>query len=181
MRNLVAYLILALFAASVGAQTPLSSDSGPMLTPIRITQLKGCLYLHDTVQTTLKEAMGVVPQHFAALLAAMKDAQVMPKGGAIFVYHGMTNPAMPITFDLGFPVDEGTEAIDGYRIDRLDSVLSATAIYMGPPAGMNIGKVYAQIKAAGHIPTNVMRIHTLYREDANSSNNIVMIEIPLQN
>jgi hypothetical protein len=182
MRNLIAYLILALFAASTGAQTRPSRDSGsshPYFTPIRITQLKGCAYLHDSVQMTAGQAATVIPDRFAALLAAMKDAGVMPSGGAIFVYP-LVNPARAFTLDLGFPVEDDTPVVGGYQISRLESVLAATAIYMGPPAKMNIGRLYGEIRASGHVPSNMLRIHTLYREDSDSSNNIVLIEIPLQ-
>ena len=85
--------------------------------------------------------------------------------------------------EIGYPVADGTTAITGLQVGPLDTTLAATAIYTGPldQVGSYIGRLYGQLTAAGHVPTDVIRERALYFEDSDSPNNIVLFEIPLQN
>ena len=92
----------------------------------------------------------------------------------------MAGPAKEMIIDIGFPVGENTSAIPGMEVGRLESGLAATSIYTGSTTGMNMGHLYSEIEAAGHMPSGVMRMRNLYYEDDKSPNNIVLIEIMLQ-
>jgi len=181
MRHLTAFTIFALLSAGLvfGQDTP-APRAKPGFSALRYTQLKPCAFVYTTVRGAVDEKLGTaIRDRIDAVRTGINSAEVPPIAGPVFVYHG-SDPGKEMIVDIGFPVADNTPAIPGMEVGRLESGLAATSIYTGPTTGMNLGHLYSEIEAAGHVPSGVMRVRNLYYEDDKSQNNIVMIEILLQ-
>jgi hypothetical protein len=150
---------------------------------MRLTKLKATAMVYLATQAPNDAKLGaVLRDRLINIQTAMQTANIAPTAGPVFIFHGY-DPVKPVDMEIAYPVADGTLAVPGLQVGQLDSTLAATAIYTGPLAqeGSYIGRLYGQLKTAGHVPTDVIRERSLYFEDEDSPNNIVLFEIPLQN
>jgi effector-binding domain-containing protein len=179
MRGAIISTVVTILLAQVSVQAQDKYTQSPM----KVTQLKTTAYFYVTEQTTLANIGPVLTKRMAELTQAFKDRAFEPSSGPICIYHGATSdPNKPFTVDIGYPVTGDVPAGGDYKLGQVQSALAATTLYMGPISqiGQAYGRLYGQVYAAGHVPTDVYREHYLYWEDDQSSNNVVMIEILLQ-
>ena len=183
MRRIIVLAVVALLAnaALVLAQTP--HNSGFVLSPMHVTALKAVPYLYVSEQTTLDTIGEVLDKRLNEMNRAIKDGAFLPSGPPVFVYHNAgRDRSKPFTLDVGFPVAENTVAAGDYQLGKLESERSATAVYVGPinQIGQAYGQLFGQIFGAGYMPSGIRRERYLYWEDADSSNNVILIEVLLQ-
>jgi hypothetical protein len=183
MRRLILLSIFATFLTAPAAVR--AGESDPFtLSPMRIAQLKESVYLYTTAETTLNDMGAIINPALDNLAGAMARGAFMPSGGPVIVYQGSgSDRAKPFKLEVGYPAQGDTKPVDGFDVGKLDSVRAATAVYTGPIRliGRAYGKLYPQLIAAGHTPSDTRRERYLYWESEDSPNNVVLIEILLQN
>jgi len=149
------------------------------LSPMRITRLKTLTWFYTTIDVSPAARGPEIRDRMVAIAATMKTAGVVPAGGLVFIFHG-TDSSKPMKLDVGYPVADSAAAIPGLQSGKLDSALSATAIYTGSPQTLDISRLDAAIVNGGHVRGDVMIQRSLYYEGLNSPNNIILVEIPLR-
>ena len=195
MRHLVVFAIIALLSsaallsrapAQVAALTqPAKQDF--TLTPMRITRLQSSDYLYVSGQIADTD-VAAKNELLSRVTKAISKAQITPTSyGPLFIDHGASaDPTHVFTMDAGFCVPPNTVAPAGCNIGKLQGNPYAVALYTGP-AGfsksmyMAIYSLYQQVQTSGHIPTDILRVRRLYRENPDSPNNVTQLEIELQN
>ena len=180
-------VILALLAAAVMAQTRPAGQNGadakPSVGPMRVEHLMGFNYLYVSREATLKTIGQVFAVELPKLIAALKTENIQMRGGMISVYHGLTaDPSRKFNVDIGFPVEAGAMAPEGYQLLPLSDTNCATVVYSGRMAeiGQAYQQLYPKLFARGLQPTGDTREYYLYWEDANSPNNVVLVAVVLK-
>jgi hypothetical protein len=182
MRNIILTSLFALLLGPAFASAQDVPAAKPNLSPMRLVKLKAITFLYATIPFPHDgTTAAAIHDQVVAIEAAMKPAGIWPAGPTLIIFHGIDPPKPPTTIDVGFPVAQGTTAIGGFQVAQLDSALEATAVYSGPVGNNDIGRLYSQIIASGHTPSDVMRQRMLYFESEGSPNNVTLIEIPLEN
>jgi len=186
MKQWIASLVLVVSLTQLPAlaQTPTPGKPEFTVSPMRIATLKDTAYMYQTEQVTLATIGPIIDKHMNEMTSAMKDGAFSPTGPPIIVYHGAsTDPEKQFTVDLGFPVADTATAGGDFQLGKVKGVMSATAVFTGPMSQIRQAyvRLFAQLIAAGHTPTDERRERYLYWEGADSTNNVVLIEIELQN
>jgi len=180
-------VILALLSAAVMGQTRPAgqndADAKPGVGPMRVEHLKGFSYIYVSRQATLKTIGQVFSVEVPKLLAALKTGEIQLRGGLIAVYHGMTaDRNQKFDVDIGFPVDEGAMAPEGYQLVPLNAADCATVLFSGHMAeiGQAYQQLYSRLYARGLQPAPETREYYLYVEDYDSPNNVVLVAVVLK-
>jgi effector-binding domain-containing protein len=178
-------LLASGLVARADGPTTVPAGDAYSLSPIRVEQLKSSNYLYISSQATYADVGNVIGKSMGQISKDMASLGLSGIAGApVIVYRGQTmDPSMPFTIDVGFPVTDGTKPAGECKIGHLDAAPAAVTIYTGSMVefGAAIRDVYSQLIADGHIPADTHRERYLYWEDAQSPNNVVMIEILLRN
>jgi effector-binding domain-containing protein len=177
-------LVLSFTQLPALAQTQPPGKPEYTVSPMRIATLKDTAYMYESQQATLATVGPIVDKQMNEMTSAMKDGAFSPTGPPIIVYHGATtDPDKQFTVDLGFPVADTATAGGDFQLGKVKGVMSATAVFTGPMTQIRQAyvRLFGQLIAAGHTPTEERRERYLYWEGADSTNNVVLIEIELQN
>jgi len=151
-----------------------------LVTPMRVGQFKGSdSYYYVEAETTFTDLKQTIDQLLPKIEAAINSGRVQPQGGLIFVYHGATtDPSKSFRLQVGVPTRGAVgEAPDGAMIRQLQPLRAASVIFSGELLDLPQAyqKLYAELFAAGLIPTGETRELYLYWEGPESSNNVVLI------
>jgi hypothetical protein len=176
-------LLLALVTATAFAADPDSPTTAPVytLTPARITQLKATEVIYQPVHIHLTDA-DTPRKAVEDLMAKLATAHVRITGGPIFIFPQFpAGPNAETDLDIAIPVPDKTPAPEGCQSKTLDAAPSVTALYQGPSTSMGeaTGHLFQQLRTLHQLPTGELRTRSLYYEDPASSNNIVLLEIPV--
>lgn len=186
MRNSIAFssFVMLIACAMVRADVPATApaDAGYTLSPPHVATLRPCTYFFTSTQTTYDKLRALAPQLTGDLSMTMANAGVAPIGGPIFVYKNTSGMDQPFTLELGYPVANATQPAGQYQVAKLDGMRSMTAVFTGPVSKISAAyqQIFAQIAAAGEVPSTERRERYLYWEGADSPNNVILIEIGLQ-
>ena len=180
----VGIVVMAIIGvANADTGSPESKPASYSLSEMRFTQLKPCSFMYMSSKTTYADAHQVITTLLASERETLKSVGIVPNNGPVLVYVDPTqDPSRPVTLEVGFPVPDDTQPIDGLSLRKLGNTLSATILYTGPvnqSMSQAISDIYAKIFAAGHAPSGPVSLRHLYWESEGSANNVVLVEIAL--
>lgn len=165
-------------AAQVGAELPSTTVS-----EMKTEELEGMTFLHYEQATTVPAMMQTVAADVQKLLAAAKAAGIERHGPLTILMHGVSGDSnKPFDLQVGFKVDKGTTAPDGYLVSEVPPTKTAVVLYSGPLMQVKQAyvKLFSSVAVAGLNPSNNIREYILYYEDVNSPNNVAMAAVELK-
>jgi hypothetical protein len=186
MRSFVVFAIaiFVAFLSTAQAQEKAKPNADFVLSPIKFTSLKETPFMYVTEQVTQDTIVDVIEKRMGEMHQAMKDGGFQPAGPPVFVFHnsGLDRKA-PFKLDVGFPVAPDAVAAGDYQLGKLESKFSAVTVFVGSTRalGQAYRRLYEQLIMDGHVPSGDRRERYLYFEDADSTNNVILIEIQLLN
>ena len=129
-------------------------------------------------QVTLKTISQTAGEEVPKLRAAIKAANIQPRGPVVFIYQDMTNdPNAVMDVKIGIAVEESPIAPEGYQVDEIPPATCQTVLYGGPMTA--IGQAFEilmpELYGGAAAPTGEIRVYHLYFESANSPNNLTRI------
>lgn len=165
-----------LFAAAPGSDAKTPAQVG---TP-QIRTTKAMDYFYVSVETNLAG----LPEQIKKLLPGVaRAAEGQISGPPLLVYHGVTgDPDKKFQLEIGFPVKEGTQGADNYKVKKLEEFRCVSLLYTGPTA--EISRAYEALRRpaaqGGHAATDESRQMMLYWEGEESPNNVIQIMVGIR-
>jgi effector-binding domain-containing protein len=198
MKNRFALLLAFAIVAAMFARHPSIAQQQPdpnappdqadwTCSNLRLVTVPKSTYFHTTFTTTFAEMDKVSPmveEMFKTLKEQSIDWFSDERAGYVtFIYKGVQQDrTQPFELSIGMTVPAGTKPVGKYEVRELDEFRSATALYNGPLQSMGNAyqKLFTDLFAAGHTPTDEVREVYLYWEGVQSNNNVVWIQAGLQ-
>ena len=185
MRRYTTIILLAVIGAAVYAQVPTTEPSSDYaITPMRLQTLKGAPnYLYSEGETTLDAVKQTVDTNFNPLRDLFESGKLQATGPAIFVFTGISmDMSKPFKIQTGLPVKADVAAFDNYKVRALPALRAATVVFNGGLANLSAAyvKIYSDIFTAGLRPTGETRETYLHWEGSDSSNNIILIQVGVE-
>jgi len=146
--------------------------------PVRRLDLAGFSFLNVDKKVMLKTISQTAGEEVPKLFAAIKAANIQPRGPVVFIYPNITSsPNDVMDVKIGIAVGETPSAPEGYQLDEIPRAICQTVLYGGPMAKISqafhvLGPALYDGAAA---PTGEIRVYQLYFESANSANNVTRI------
>ena len=151
---------------------------------MRIQNLRAMTYLYSSTRTSFDSiSESGTARTVSTLQQFMTAAGVRPTGPMLLICHDPTeDPAALFDLEIGFPVSEQTPAPGDFKIRTLVPFRCATMVYRGPLKHLRraYDKLIPEMIAAGYVPSEQSRENFLVWEGAESSNNVVEIEVGIR-
>ena len=146
--------------------------------PVRRLDLAGFSFLNVDKKVMLKTISQTAGEEVPKLRAAIKAANIQPRGPVVFIYPSMTGqPDAVMDAKIGIVVEETPTAPEGYQLDEFPTATCQTVLHGGPMT--TIGQAFQALGpglcGGGTAPTGEIRVYCLYFEAADSPNNLTLI------
>jgi effector-binding domain-containing protein len=196
-RVLLLMLVSALLYAAGGCQfhprpvegnvepsSPVSGSTLPYhVSNMRIQTEPAIAFLHSSMLTNFEDIEDPTLRTIASLRQLIASSGLRPSGPILFVYHDPTeDPGAVFELEIGIPVSGSTAATGDFTVRTLPSFRCATMVYRGPLNLLALAhdKLIREMIAAGFIPSDQTRESYLVWEGADSSKNVVQVEVGIQ-
>lgn len=137
-------------------------------------------YLYRQARTTLATMGSFIEESNKAFEAKLSAGELRVAGPMVFIYDGADgNPDTRFTLQIGMPVADNQEPIDGFGIVDLPKFESVSSVYCGPMSGIKdaYGALMGQLFEEGYEPTGIARETYLHWEGMDSENDITLISV----
>lgn len=195
-RVLLSTLVTAFLFGAGGCQfhsrpVDASLETAPVSAPVlpyhvsnmRILTEPATAYLHSSMRTNFEDIQATASRTITSLRQVIASGGLRPSGPILFVYHDPTEePAAAFELEIGIPVPDKTGARGNFNVRILPSFRCATMVYRGPLRLLTLAhdKLIREMIAAGFIPSDQTRESYVVWEGADSSKNVVQIEVGIQ-
>ena len=190
--NLVAGLLTPAPARAADERKPLAPAAAaaaeakePEVGEVRLRTLAPVTYCYVEVETTfnkLGESIGVA---IPGIMKAADEGKIRVTGPFVLAYpqapqgSAHLTPDKPFKVQVGLMVADVAAAVGDVKVRRTEPFKAATVLYTGPVSGIGrcYQKLFPAIERMGLKPTGEEREFTLYFEDLESPNNVVLVQV----
>jgi effector-binding domain-containing protein len=155
---------------------------GPEVGEVRIRTLAPRTYAYVATETTFAELGGAVGEAMGKLRKAAEERTIKVEWPFVLAYpEGSVHrtPDKPFQVHIGLMVADGSKGGGDVKVRKTEPFKAATILYTGPVMGIGqcYEKLFAAIEKMGLTPSGEEREYTLYFEDLESPNNVVMVQV----
>lgn len=155
---------------------------GPLLGEVRVRDLAPVTYAYVTTETTFDKLGETIGETMPKFIKAAEAGKIKPGGPFVLRYpEGSAHkaPLKPFKVEIGMMVIADSAGDEEVKVKRSEPFKAATLLYTGPVSqiGQSYQKLFPAIERMGLEPTGEEREFTLYWEDLESANNVVMIQV----
>jgi hypothetical protein len=158
------------------ARTRISADVS--VGPVRKLEMIGFNFLYVDKQVTLKTISQTAGEEVPKLRAAIKAANIQPRGPVVFIYPRMTGrPDVVLEVKIGIAVEETPTAPEGYQVEEIPPTICQTVLHGGPMTTLReaFGVLGPKLYGSAPAPTGEIRVYCYYFEATDSPNNATLI------
>ena len=155
---------------------------GPEVGEVRIRTLAPRSYAYVATETTFAELGNVIGEAMGKIQKAAEEGTIKVDGPFVLAYpegSAHRTPDKPFKLHIGLMVEEGSKGGGDVKVRKTEPFKAATVLYTG--SVMEIGQCYQKlfpaIEKMGLAPSGEEREFTLYFEDLESPNNVVMVQV----
>jgi effector-binding domain-containing protein len=184
-----ASLVLCLSPAVTGGSDDANAKAaaaarakGPDVGEVRIRTLAPRSYAYVATETTFAELGNAIGEAMGKIQKAAGEGTIKVDGPFVLAYpkgSAHRTPDKPFQVHIGLMVEDGSKGGGDVKVRKTEPFKAATVMYTGPV--MEIGQCYQKlfpaIEKMGLAPSGEEREFTLYFEDLESPNNVVMVQV----
>jgi effector-binding domain-containing protein len=170
-------------AKAAGSKAAAAAQAkGPAVGEVRIRTLAPRTYAYVATETTFAELGNAIGDAMAKIQKAVEDGAVKVDGPFVLVYpkgSAHATPDKPFQLHIGLMAKDDSKGGGDVKVRKTEPFKAATILYTG--SVMEIGQCYEKlfpaIEKMGLTPSGEEREFTLYFEDLESPNNVVMVQV----
>jgi len=155
---------------------------GPEVGEVRIRTLAPRTYAYVETETTFTELGNAIGDAMGKVQKAVEDGTIKVDGPFVLAYpkgSAHRTPDKPFQLHIGLMVKDESKGGGDVKVRKTEPFKAATVMYVGPV--MEIGRCYEKlfpaIEKMGLTPSGEEREFTLYFEDLESPNTVVMVQV----
>ena len=155
---------------------------GPEIGEVRIRTLAPRAYAYVETETTFAELGNAIGNAMGKVQKAAEEGTIQVDGPFVLAYpkgSAHRTPDKPFQVHIGLMVKEDSKGGGDVKVRKTEPFKAATVMYTGPvmEVGQCYEKLFPAIEKMGLTPSGEEREFTLYFEDLESPNTVVMVQV----
>jgi effector-binding domain-containing protein len=165
------------------AKSPAAAEAkDPEVGEVRIRTLAPRTYAYVATETTFAELGNAVGEAMGKVQKAAEDGTIKVDGPFVITYpkgSAHLTPDKPFQAHIGLIVQEGSKGGGDVKVRKTEPFKAATVLYTGSvfEVGRCYQKLFPAIDKMGLAPSGEAREFTLYFEELESPNNVVLVQV----
>jgi effector-binding domain-containing protein len=154
----------------------------PEVGEVRVRTLAPRTYAYVATETTFAELGNAIGDAMTKIQQAAQEGTIKVDGPFVLAYpkgSAHRTPDKPFQVHIGLIVEEGSKGGGDVKVRKTEPFKAATVMYTGPimEVGRCYQKLFPAIEKMGLVPSGEEREFTLYFEDLESPNNVVLVQV----